>query len=84
MDFSICKNGSCNTLCSRSAFKKLNPGHKAKVSVDALTISFNVPNVDKSVVASVLLTDLTVVKALTNCKDENTKKISTFVLYDST
>ncbi|EZA47712.1 hypothetical protein X777_15460, partial [Ooceraea biroi] len=45
-----------------------NPGHKARVLGCAFTMLANVPKVVKRVVASVLLTDLTVVRALTNCK----------------
>jgi len=43
-----------------------NPGHKARVLGRALTILANVPKVVRTVNASVLLTDLTVAKALTN------------------
>lgn len=61
------RKDSCNVLWSFRALWRPNPGHKAKAFGCVLAMSLNVPNVDNKVVASVLLTDLTVVKALINC-----------------
>lgn len=66
MDFEGRKNCSCNVLWILSAFCNPIPGQRASVFDCDFINSLNVPKVDKRVVASVLLTDLIVVKALTN------------------
>jgi len=66
--FDVHKKDSCKTLWSFWALCRPNPGHNARVLGRAFTILAIVPKVVRRVNASVLLTDLTVAKALINWK----------------
>ena len=62
------KKGSCKVLCNFCALCTPKPGHNSREPTGAFTIFAKVPKLDKSVVASVLFTDLTEVKALISWK----------------
>ena len=53
---------ACKALCRRWAFWGPKPGHRVSSSMEARWMPSTVPKTESNVVASVLLTDLTVVK----------------------